>query len=107
MIKGGTSLKKHKRPYDRVSAENYDMDGILFSQECEIYALVDFLLRENNRIRRLALEARCQANALARRHLGKPYPDIGADAYNACFDDHPAMLRYHELFDGSEAGGRY
>jgi len=100
-------LKKRKSPCSRFISEDYGLDSALFNQECEIYALVDFLLRETNRLRSIALEARCQANALALWHKEKPYPDIGENAYNGCFDDHPAMLRYYELYGDDAAGGRY
>jgi hypothetical protein len=90
-------MGKRDKRYDRL-AENCDFDGILFIQECEIFELVDFLLSETNRLRHLVLEARSEANYLALRHTTPPYPEIGENAYNACFDNHPAMLRYYELY---------
>jgi len=69
---------------------------MLSNQEGEIYELVHFLVRETNRLRDLVLAARGKANdAVPWR---KPYPTIGEDAYNASFDNHPAMLRYEELY---------
>jgi len=83
------------------------MNDAMLRQECEIYSLVDFLLRETHRLRSLALEARCRANDMALQNKEKPYPNIGEDAYNACFDNHPAMLRYYELYGDNSADGIY
>lgn len=100
-------MKKRKYPYHRFRSEDFDIESALSNQECEIYDLVDFLLRETHRLRSLVLEARCQANGMALCHEEKPYPNIGGDAYNACFDDHPAMLRYYELYGDEAADGKY
>ena len=91
-------LRKRNKAYDRFWSEYYDADGIFFNQECEIYELVDFLIRETKRLIDLVLEARSQANHLALWRAEEPYPMLGEDVYNACFDDHPAMLRYLELY---------
>ena len=92
-------MGERDHPYRRFYSEYYDIDGVLLNQECEIYGLVHSLVRETHRLMDLVLEARRLANANAPRREGKPYPMIGEDLYNASFDDHPAMLRYYELYD--------
>ena len=96
MIQGNKNIVQ----YDRHLSEYYDVVTALFHQECEIYELVDFFIRERTRLMNLVLEARGRANDIAPCHGKAPYPEIGERLYNACFDDHPAMNRYYELYDG-------
>jgi len=79
--------------------ENYDFDSIVSIYEQEAFELVDFLFRETNRLRDLVLEARSKANYFAARDAEPPYPSIAEEVYNACFDNHPAMLQYFRLYD--------
>jgi hypothetical protein len=81
--------------------EDYDMDSILFHYECEIYHLVDFLMRDRDRLCDLVLEARSQANTFA---VGDeiPYPMTAENLYDGSYDGRPAMLRYLELFRPNE-----
>jgi hypothetical protein len=94
----GKSYKWH----DATSlTEHYDLESILFIQECEIYKLVDFLIRDRERLCSLVMEAREQANTFAAKQHNvesPPYLMSAEDVYNDIFDDHPAMCRYKELF---------
>jgi hypothetical protein len=72
---------------------------MLSNQKHEIYELVHFLVRETDRLRDLVFEARDEANAVA--PWRNPYPMVGENAYNGSFDNHPAMLRYFQLYDPS------
>lgn len=85
-------------PYERFLAENSDVGDAMLSQEREIFELVHILVQETCRLHDLVLDARCKANALAIGRAEAPYPMLFENAYNACLDDHPAMLRYFELY---------
>lgn len=99
-------MKKRQRPYGRFLPEDCDLDSALSNQECEIYALVDFFVRERARLMSLVLEARSKANDVAHRRTERPYPDIGENLFNACFEDHPAMGRYYDLYGDNAFDGR-
>jgi len=90
--------KKQKDRYSRFLSEGHDISGALSKQEWEIYELVDFFVCERGRLMDLVLEARHQANEVA--PWRKPYPEIGEDLFNARFENHPAMNRYYELYEG-------
>ena len=79
--------------------EYYDLESIAFHQEVMAYALIDFLLHDNSRLSQLVLEAREQANIFA--CLSKedmPYLMSAENVFDCSYDDHPAMIRYRELF---------
>lgn len=80
--------------------ELYDIDEIMFIQECEIYQLVDFLMSDVQRLCCLVLEAREQANLFAEKlkYLDLPYPMTVENVFDGSFDNHPAMTRYLELY---------
>ena len=84
--------------YERFISEYYVITA-LFYQESEIFELVDFFVRERSRLMDLVLDARHRANDIAPCHEETPYPEIGENLYNACFDEHPAMNRYYELYE--------
>lgn len=94
--------KGNKRYQDDSLTERFDLDGILFVQGCEIFGLVDFLVHEVDRLCTLVVEAREQANALAaeggRKMIDLPYLMATEDVFDGSYDDHPAMLRYEELY---------
>lgn len=92
------NMNEPMRPYQRFCSESYDIDAALSHQESELYGLVHALLHETCRLQGLVIEARSQANALAPSRAERPYPMVGEDAYDGCLDDHPAMLRYFELY---------
>ena len=102
-------VKEHKpdRTYNEKffddMCEHYDVDSILFAQECMIYELVDFLMGDLERLRRLLIETREQVNALTVEkcaHAKLPYPMTTEDVWDDSFDDNPVMIRYLELFRG-------
>lgn len=82
--------------------EHYDIDSIMLHHECEIFELVDFLMRDRDRLCQLILDARSQANAFAVNGHDPPYPLTAENLYDASYDDRPAMLRYLELFRANE-----
>jgi len=86
--------------------EFYDIDSIIFNYECEIFDLVDFLMHDRDRLCLLVIDARSKANIFAVENgympWDIPYQLISENLYDASYDDHPAMLRYHELFHPNE-----
>ena len=80
--------------------EHYDLDFVLTMQELEIYQLVDFLVHDVRRLALLVMETRDQVNTLANKlkSVEPPYPLTAENVWDASYDDHPAMLRYLELF---------
>ena len=85
--------------YERFISEYYDVITALFCQESEIFELVDFFVHERTRLMDLVLDARHRANDATPCRGEKPYPEVGENLFNACFDDHPAMSRYYELYE--------
>jgi len=81
--------------------EHYDLDFVLTVQELEIFQLVDFLVHDVERLGFLVMEMRDQVNALAKKQkcVKTPYPITSENVWDGSFDDHPTMLRYHELFE--------
>ena len=81
-------------------AEGCDMDFILFYQECLFYELVDFLTDDLDRLRELLMKTREHANAIAVNGMCEqiPYPMAAEDIWDGSFDDHPAMVRYIQLY---------
>jgi hypothetical protein len=96
--------KSNKRYHEESITEHDDLDGILFIQECEIFALVDFLVQDVGRLCLLVMEARGQANVFASamgcRMMDLPYFMTAEDVFDGSFDNHPAMRRYRDLFGG-------
>jgi hypothetical protein len=82
--------------------EHDDSDGILFIQEWEIYELVDFLMHDVKRLRCIVMETREQVNKFAPKHKYPPYLMTAEDVFDCSFDDHPAMIRYIELYGGGK-----
>jgi hypothetical protein len=85
--------------------DDHDIAGILFMQEYEIYELVDFLIRDVQRLRCFVMEAREKANKFATKKLKSvflPYLMTAEDVYDYSFNDHPAMIRYFELYGGGD-----
>ena len=82
--------------------EHYDMDSIMLHHECENFELVDFLMRDRDRVCQLVLEARSQANAFAVGYNDPPYLLTAENLHDASYDEHPAMHRYLELFRSNE-----
>jgi len=87
---------------DKYLFEHYDLDSIRDIQEQEVFELVDFLRHDVERLGHLVMEAREHANILAARQQGLdlPYLMTAENVWDASFDDHPATLRYLELYKG-------
>ena len=102
------NLCANKR-YTMNLSESYDFDTALFIQECEVFELVDFLYRELDRLRLLVASAREKANYIAALYERAPLPFfvIYEDLWDGSFDDHPAMLRYLDLFERADANDRF
>jgi len=101
---GGVMMGGHNIWLEGDIMGQYDIDGILFIQECRIYELVDFLMHDVIRLRQLVVEAREQANKLAiqKKPVCPPYPMTAENVFNGLFDGHPAMSRYFELYGGDK-----
>ena len=95
--------------YSMYLSECHDFNTALFIQECEVFELVDFLYRELDRLRLLVASAREKANYIAALYERAPLPFfvIYEDLWDGSFDDHPAMLRYLDLFERADANDRF
>jgi len=75
-----------------------DRDHVWDEMELLAYRLVDFLLCDRRKLRRLVMEAREKANDLSPLPYAIPYPLPADDVFDCTLDEHPAMVRYHQLF---------
>ena len=95
-------MSKRNKLTRQWSTEYYDLDSIMLHYEYEIFELVDFLMRDRDRLCQLVSDARSEVNAFAVRHGVLPYLLTAENLYDCSYDDHPAMLRYLELYHLNE-----
>jgi hypothetical protein len=83
-------------------SEKYDD----LKKEMEFCELIDFLLIEQRRLQRLLIETRQEVNIFSKPGL-EPYPLAAENLFNCQLDDHPAMLKYYELYGNDTYWGDF